>query len=131
MSMKWEDKGLKSPLARAKGLGSSRSPVGHWIGVRVSAAAIAIVSIWFVWFLSQVIGEPHYVFVSELADPRNAIMMLLFIVGVFYHTAMGLREIIEDYIHVEWFKMIKLAGTHLFYTALGIACIFSVLKIAF
>ena len=131
MSMKWEDKGLKSPLARAKGLGAARSVVDSWVGIRVSAAANAIVSVWFIWFLTQAIGASHGEFVDMLADPRNAVMMLFFVISAFYHTALGLREIIEDYIHLEWFKLIKLASTHLFYMAMGIACVFSVLKIAF
>lgn len=131
MSMKWDDTGLKTPLARARGLGSARSAVGHWFNHRVSAVANVFLSIWFIWFLTGIIGADHAQMTQELADPRNAIAMILLVISVFYHATSGVREVIEDYVHIEWFKMLKLIGSKLFFFAAGVACIFSVLKIAF
>ena len=37
MKAKWEDNGLKSPLARAKGLGSAKEGAEHWFMQRVTA----------------------------------------------------------------------------------------------
>lgn len=131
MSMKWEDKGIKAPLARARGLGASRSVVDGWISLRVSAIANAIAAVWFIWFVSVNAGASHAEFTQSLSDPRNAIMMILFIVSGFYHAIGGSREIVEDYIHSEGFKIFKLVGMYLFFFAAGVASVFSVLKIAF
>lgn len=130
MHMKWEDKGMKTPLARAKGLGSSRSAVDHWIGLRVSAIANVILLVWFVWFVKASIGLDHAEFSAHLAQPLNAVAMILFTISVCYHSANGAREIIEDYIHCELFKVIKLVGLYLVHYALAAACVFAVLKVA-
>ena len=125
------NKGMKSPLARARGLGASRATVGGWITLRVTGMAIFLLAAWFVWFLLQIVGADYETFTEKLADPRNAIMMILFIIAVFYHARLGCREIIEDYVTGEYCKVFKLIGLYLFYFAAAIACIFSVLKIAF
>ncbi|MEZ5814894.1 MAG: succinate dehydrogenase, hydrophobic membrane anchor protein [Alphaproteobacteria bacterium] len=131
MHMKWDNHGMKTPLARARGLGASRSVVGGWIKLRVTAIANAILSVWFLWFLSQTIGASHAEFTGRLADPRNAICMILLIISAFTHAVLGNREIVEDYFHNEFFKITKLIGMYLFFFAVAAACVFSILKIAF
>ncbi len=131
MHMKWDDHGMKTPIARAKGLGASRSAVGGWIKLRMTAVGNAILGVWFIWFLSNNMGASHAEFSASLADPRNAICMILLIISAFYHAVLGNREVIEDYLHNEYFKIFKLAGMYLFFFAAAVACVFSVLKIAF
>ncbi|HOO82368.1 MAG TPA: succinate dehydrogenase, hydrophobic membrane anchor protein [Alphaproteobacteria bacterium] len=130
MNMKWDNHGMKTPLARARGLGASHAAVPGWIRLRVTAIGTAVLSLWFLWFLSQTIGTSHAEFTAKLADPRNAICMLLLIIAAFTHAVLGNREIVEDYIHNEFFKLSKLVGMYLFFFALATACIFSILKIA-
>lgn len=129
-NMKW-DKGVKTPLARARGLGAAGGAVESWIKLRVTAVANVVLSVWFLWFLSQTIGASHAEFTAALSDPRNAIMMILLVISVFMHAVLGSREVVEDYFHNEFFKLTKLVGMYLFFFAMGVACIFSVLKIAF
>ena len=131
MKMKWDNHGLKTPLARARGLGAAGGAVENWIKLRVTAVGNVILSIWFLWFLSQVIGAPHAEFTAKLADPRNAICMLLLIISAFTHAVLGNREVVEDYFHNEYLKLFKLVGMYLFFFAVALACAFSVLKIAF
>ena len=130
MSMKW-DKGVKTPLARARGLGAAGGAVEGWIKLRVTAIGNAILSIWFLWFLSQTIGASHAEFTEKLADPRNAICMILLIISTFIHAVLGNREVVEDYVHNEFCKISKLVGMYLFFFAVAVACVFSVLKISF
>lgn len=131
MSMKWENHGYKTPLARARGLGAARNAVPNWIKLRVTAIGNALLSVWFLWFLSQTIGASHAEFTAKLADPRNAICMVLLIISAFTHAVLGNREVVEDYFHNEYCKIFKLVGMFLFFFAVALACIFSVLKIAF
>lgn len=131
MKMKWEKHGMKTPLARARGLGSASGAVESWIKLRVTAIGNAILGVWFIWFLSQTIGASHAEFTAKLGDPRNAICMLLLIISAFMHATLGNREIVEDYFHNEMFKVFKLVGMYLFFFAVAVACAFSVLKIAF
>lgn len=130
MSHKWEAGGMKNPLARARGLGSAHHGVSRWIRLRVTAVANVILSLWFLWFVKSSIGLDHAAFTEILAQPCNAILMILLVISVFYHAILGCREIVEDYFHVEWMKISKLVGIYLFFFAIGATCIFSVLKIA-
>lgn len=130
MNMKWEAGGMKNPIARARGLGSAGSGVSGWIRLRVTALANAVLTIWFICFLTQALGATHAEFTALLAQPIHAIAMILFTISIFYHATLGCREIVEDYFHIEWMKIGKLVGIYLVFFAGGLACIFSVLKIA-
>lgn len=131
MKLKWEKDGLKTPLSRARGLGSARDGVSHWMHQRVTAVANIPLVLWFVWSIVHLKGASHIEFTTWLAQPLNAILMILLVLSVFYHAALGTQVIAEDYIHHEGLKIIKLIGIKLFFIVTGVACIFSILKIAF
>jgi len=57
--------------------------------------------------------------------------MLLFILAGVYHMQLGMRTIIEDYIHGEHAKGWCLAANLFFSVAVGIACIYAVLRLSF
>lgn len=125
-----EKRRMQSDIAHARGLGSAKDGVPHWIAQRVTAIALLPLVIWIVYSFLQMAGSGHEEFVGWLSQPVNAVLMILFIIAAFYHSVLGNQVIIEDYIHHEGFKIFKLVGQKLFFTALGMACIFSILKIA-
>jgi succinate dehydrogenase / fumarate reductase membrane anchor subunit len=131
MSHKWDDSGMKTPLARARGLGASHDGVTHWWHQRVTSVSSFLLMLWLAWAVVTIPGWSYAEFTGWLAMPINAILMILAVISVFYHAALGSQVIVEDYIHVEWFKVAKLMGTQLFLIAAAVACIFSILKIAF
>lgn len=122
---------LVSPLAKARGLGSAHDGVHHWMSQRITAIANIPLVIWFVVSIVMLRGASYEVFTSWLAQPVNAILMILFIVSTFYHAFLGSQTIVEDYIHCKTLKLTKLIAMKLFFFAAGVACIFSILKIAF
>jgi succinate dehydrogenase / fumarate reductase membrane anchor subunit len=79
----------------------------------------------------QAAGSSHAEFIQLLAQPANTVLMILTIISFYWHSLLGSREIVEDYIHLEWFKTMKLIGMYLFFIASGVLSIFCVLKIAF
>ena len=44
---------------------------------------------------------------------------------------LGMQIIIEDYVHTEGTKIIALLANTFFTTAVGLACVFSLLKVSF
>ena len=130
MKLKWDDHGMKAPLARARGLGSAGHGSSHWMHQRITAIANIPLAIWFVFSVVSLKGADHAEFTDWLAEPVNAILAILFIVSSFYHAALGAQVITEDYIHHEGFKFVKLIGQKLFFFGLGVACVFSILKVA-
>ena len=131
MKLKWDNDGIKTPLARARGLGSAKEGTDHWMGQRITAIANIPLVLWLVFSIVNLKGANHAQFTSWLAEPINAILMILFIISTFYHARLGSQVVTEDYIHHEGIKFAKLILTKLFFFGLGIACIFSILKIAF
>ncbi|MDP7143011.1 MAG: succinate dehydrogenase, hydrophobic membrane anchor protein [Alphaproteobacteria bacterium] len=132
MKLKWEESGLKAPLARAKGLGSAKEGSEHWFMQRVTAISNLILMAWLIWsVIHHVVGASHADFTAWLAAPVNAILMILAVISVFYHAALGTQVITEDYVHHEGLKMIKLIGIKLFFFGAAVACIFSIMKVAF
>ncbi len=130
MKLKWENDGIKTPLARARGLGSARQGVHHWMHQRMTSVANIPLVVWFVYSVVMLKGADYEVFTTWLAQPLNAVLMILFIVSVFYHAVLGVQVVIEDYIHNEGCKVVKLALLKLVFIALSVASIFSILKIA-
>lgn len=122
---------MKSKMAQAKGLGASGEGTGNWMSIRITALANIPLVLWFVFSMAGLKGAFYAVFIAWVSSPLNAILLILLVISVFYHAVLGSREIVEDYIHHEGFKLFKIIATRLFFFALGIACIFSILKIAF
>ena len=129
--MKWNAGGLKHPISRARGLGSAHEGVHHWKMQRITAVANAILGLWLVYSIINLAGASYTDVREWLAVPFNAIMMIFFVMSSFYHAVLGGQVIVEDYIHNEGFKFVKLIGMRLVYFGLAIACVFSILKIAF
>lgn len=130
MKLKWEADHHKNPLARAKGLGSAHHAVGHWMNQRVTALANIPLALWAIWSVPKLVGQPFGIVEDWLSQPLNAVLMILFIISSFYHARLGTQVVVEDYIHNEAFKVVKLIGLTLFFTALAVTGIFSVLKVA-
>tara|TARA_B100002003_G_C14043879_1_gene502879 strand:- start:287 stop:682 length:396 start_codon:yes stop_codon:yes gene_type:complete len=130
MTMKWEQDKFKNPLARARGLGSAKEGADHWFAQRITAIANIPLMLWLVWSMVGLKDSTYSEFTAWLAQPLNAILMILVILSTFYHAKLGSQVVTEDYIHCEGFKMVKLIGQKLFFFGLAIVCIFSILKVA-
>ncbi len=120
-----------APLKTAKNLGSAHEGVHHWMLQKITALANIPLVLWLIWSIVSLQGASYMMFTTWLALPINAILMVLLVVSVLYHAVLGAQVIVEDYISNKAFRMFKLIGQKLFFFAMGVACIFSVLKIAF
>ena len=90
---------LQTPLGRVRGLGSAKEGVGHWWHQRLTAIALAPLSILFVWLALHLLNADYDVVRATIALPYVAVLLMCFMVSLFYHGQLGLQTIIEDYIH--------------------------------
>ena len=90
---------FRSPLGRAIGLGSAKRGSRHWLAERVSAVALIPLTLWFVASTIAHAGSDYVVFVAWLKTPFAAGGMILLLLALFHHTALGLQVVIEDYVH--------------------------------
>lgn len=125
------DTRLRTPLGRALGLGSAKEGVGHWWAQRVSAVALVPLGLWFCISLISLAGADRATLASWLHGPVAAVLMILTIGAVFYHAALGLQVVIEDYAPNEATKIAGVVLVKLAALLLGVAGIYAVLKLAF
>jgi len=121
---------MRSPLGRAIGLGSAKEGVEHWWALRVTSIALVPLVLWFVTAVIGLAGAEHGVLVDWLSQPLAAVLLVLLLIASFYHSALGLQVVIEDYIDNEGMRLalgITVRLAHVLLAALGI---FAVLRIA-
>jgi succinate dehydrogenase / fumarate reductase, membrane anchor subunit len=122
---------LRTPFARAVGLGSAKEGVEHWWAQRVSAVALVLLGLWFVASLVALAGADRTRVVAWLHEPLAAILLILTLAAVFYHSALGLQVVLEDYVASEGARMASIVAARLLCVALAVAGIFAVLRMAF
>jgi succinate dehydrogenase / fumarate reductase membrane anchor subunit len=124
------DPRLRSPLGRALGLGSAKEGVEHWWLQRVTAVALIPLTLWFVAALVAHLGAARADAVAWLKSPFSAIAMVLLVIALFAHVALGVQVVIEDYVHREPVKLASIVAVRLASWVLGIAALYAVLRIA-
>jgi succinate dehydrogenase / fumarate reductase membrane anchor subunit len=122
---------VRSPLGRARGLGSAKHGVGHFIAQRVTAMALLVLML---WGAAAAVSLAHGDYGSAalwLHSPLNAALASLLAFAAFWHMSIGMRVIIEDYFQKAGTKAALLV-LNIFICWLGGALtILSILKVAF
>ena len=121
---------MRSSLGRAIGLGSAKEGVGHWWRQRVSALALVPLTLWFVIAVISMIGADHAAFVAWVKSPMPAVFLILLLVATFYHAALGLQVVIEDYVHREAMRLAALLLMRLLCILFAVRGILAVLTMA-
>jgi succinate dehydrogenase / fumarate reductase membrane anchor subunit len=121
---------LRSPLGRAIGLGSAKEGVEHWWRQRVTALALVPLVLWFVISLIGLVGADRAALVAWVRQPMPAMLLILLLVATFYHAALGLQVVIEDYIHGEAMKLGAIVVMRLLCIVFVARGILAVLKLA-
>jgi succinate dehydrogenase / fumarate reductase membrane anchor subunit len=122
--------GFRTPLGRARGLGSAKSGVGHFIGERVSSIALVPLVLWGIWAAVGLAGGSYDEAVSWMRSPINASLTILLALTGFYHMQLGMRVIIEDYIERHATRATLLLLNLFFCCAAAVLTVLSVLKVA-
>lgn len=103
----------------------------HWLKQRVTAIANAFLMPWFVVCV-VLIGTGYYAGIADmLKQPANAIVLILLFVNVFTHGTLGIRVVIEDYVHGKPMRYILIIGTYFLSVFAMTAAIFAILNIYF
>lgn len=121
---------MRSPLGRAIGLGSAKEGVEHWIVQRVTAVALVPLVLWFVAAVIQLAGADFDAMQDWVGRPLPAIVLVLLLIATFYHAALGLQVVIEDYVHGELARLGLVIVARLACIALAVAGIVAVMALA-
>ena len=121
----------RTPLSRARGLGSAKHGAGHWISERVTSIALVPLTVWVAFAVLRLATGDYAAAVHWVADPLNAALLVLTLTVAFLHMHAGMRVVVEDYIQKSLTKSALLI-LNLFVCGLAAAlAIVSILKVAF
>jgi len=120
----------RTPLSRARGLGAAGHGAGHWISERVSSVALVPLMLWAVYAALHLAPLGRDQAMVWLAQPLNAVLMLLTFAISFWHMHSGLRVVIEDYIETIGLRSAALLANLFVCVLAGGLALFSILKIA-
>lgn len=122
---------IRSPIGRARGLGSARDGTHHFWMQRVTAMALLPLTLFFLWHLDSIAESDYTAFLKWMHHPSVAIASILFVIASFYHAMLGVQVIIEDYVHAEGCKIACLLLNKFTFVGLGFACLFAICYINF
>lgn len=121
---------LRSPLGEAKGLGSAKDGLHHWWAQRVTAIALIPLTVWFAFKVAILSLSDYQTVVECIGSPWSAALTVSLIVAAFYHAALGMQVIFEDYISHKALRIAAVMGTNLLMFLLAAAAIIAVIRIA-
>ena len=120
----------RNPVGRVHAYGSIRSGAGTWLHERLSGLALLPLSLWFLLAAVSLSGATYEEVRAWLAGPVNTTLMLLFVVLAFWHARLGIRVVIEDYVHHEGWKLGALLANTWLHVLVGTACVVAILKVS-
>lgn len=121
----------RTALARVLGYGSARDGTGHWWSQRVSAVALLLLGGWLAVSLTRLPGFGHPAVVEWLSRPWTAVLMLLTVLTVAWHSHLGVQVVIEDYVHQPFAKVASLLASRFVHVLAAAAGGFAILRISF
>lgn len=122
---------MRTPLARAKGLGASGHGAEHWWLHRMTAVSNIPLIVSFVIIVSAIAFRPWERAVQVISHPLVALLLILTVVSVTNHMRLGMQIIIEDYIHDKGWKLPALIANNFYAVVIAVACLWAILKISF
>ena len=122
---------LRSPLGKVLGAGSAKQGVHHWWMQRLTSVALVPLSIWFVVSLLSLPSFDHATVVAWMGQSWTALLLILFVLVAAWHSQLGVRVVVEDYVHGAGARTVTLVSVTFAHTLIAAAGVFAVLKVAF
>ncbi|MEZ5462960.1 succinate dehydrogenase, hydrophobic membrane anchor protein [Dokdonella sp.] len=120
----------RHPIKNARGLGSAKDGVHHFMVQRVTAVALLALCVYVVYLLVSLIGSDYQAARAAVAHPCNATLLVAFLVAMFWHGQLGMQVVIEDYVHTPWLALTSQLVVKFVCALAALASIFAVVRIA-
>jgi succinate dehydrogenase / fumarate reductase membrane anchor subunit len=121
---------MATPLARVRGLGSAHRGTETFWRQRLTAVANVPLVLFLIWSIVTHIGADYATVTTYLARPLVAAAMLALVISAAIHMRIGLKEIIEDYVHAEGAKIAAVILATFFAFGVGLTSVLAVVKIS-
>lgn len=122
---------IRTPLARARGLGSAKSGTEHFWLQRVTAVANVVLVVIVLAQIARLAGADYVAVKAALRSPLLSLPLVLLVLSGMMHMRLGMQTIIEDYVHAEGNKLALLMLNTFFVILVGLICVYAVAKLTF
>jgi len=120
---------MATPLKRVRGLGAARRGTETFWRQRMTAVANVPLVLFLILSIVTHIGAGYDEVHAYLAQPLVALALLALVVSAAIHMRIGLKEIIEDYVH-GGAKVVAILLATFFAAGVGLACVVAIFKIS-
>jgi succinate dehydrogenase / fumarate reductase membrane anchor subunit len=121
---------LRTPLARARGLGSAKDGVHHWWIQRLTAIALIPLVVWFAISLVMMTGADYAVVRAWIGSPLVMVLLILTIGIGLHHGQLGLQVVWEDYTDGA-LRVVMIVLTKFIAVVFGLGAIVAIMRIGF
>ena len=121
---------MKTPFARVRGLGTAHSGTEHFWLQRVTGIASVPLFVAFLVIIVSLAGASQASVIATLSNPFIAMIMIAALIAGLLHMQIGMRVIIEDYVHNEKLKLASVMANNFFSIAVALASIYAILKLS-
>jgi succinate dehydrogenase / fumarate reductase membrane anchor subunit len=122
---------FRTDRKKVEGLGGGRHGAGVWVRERISSVILVILGVWGLWAVTRFLGDGYDGARTWLSSKVNAGLLLLLILVALYHMNLGLRVVIEDYVHKPFGKGALLFINFFLCLLLAVVAAFAILTVAF
>lgn len=123
---------MRTPLGRVRHHGAGAAGTGHFIALRVTSIALALLAPWFAVSVALAVRDASYLSTIDfLSHPVNAVGVILFVAASLYHMSLGMQEVILDYIARPFTRMLLLLLNAFAPLVLAAGAVFAVLLVNF
>ena len=121
---------LRTPLKRARGLGSAKDGTHDFIVERLTALALVPLTLWMIWLALELVGADYAQARAIVHRPLAAIGLTAFVIMAFWHGMLGLQVVIEDYVRPRWVEVVALLAVRFFCAIGALACVLAIVRLA-
>ena len=119
---------LRTPLARARGLGTAKDGLHHWWAQRITAVALVPLVVWFAISLVMLSGDDYAAVRAWIGSPLVMVLLILTISVGLHHGQLGMQVVFEDYTS-GGLRLALIVLTKFIAVVFGLAAVVSILRI--
>jgi succinate dehydrogenase / fumarate reductase, membrane anchor subunit len=121
---------MATPLKKVRGLGAAHGGTETFWRQRLTAIANIPLVLFLIYSIVSHVGADYGSVKAYFAHPVVGLLMLALVISAAIHMRIGLKEIIEDYVHGEGAKIAAIVLATFFAAGVGLAAGLAILKIS-
>lgn len=122
----------RTPLRNARGMGAAKSGSHHFMIIRLTSIALVPLALWFVYAIASFLTGDVSLAAARafVGHPVNATLLICLVIITFYHSALGVQVVLEDYVSAQWLRLTIQVLFNFLCFFCAVICLVAILKVA-